>query len=211
MGDQKLINTLELSCCWRKKTLTCFFCKLHLWKKWSFRSGTSYARFLVEEMLPHVGETYKLTDDPEERAIGGTSSGAICAFTVAWQRPDQFRKVISFIGTYTSIGFQEPSEENGFQWVPGGQDYPALIRRSPIRPMKIFFQDGSNDLDNEWGDWFLANRQMVKALNYANRAADARGDNGPRYVEKHVWTDGGHDDSHGGLMLPDALRWLWRD
>ena len=77
--------------------------------------------------------------------------------------------------------------------------------------MKIFFQDGSNDLDNEWSDWFLANQQMVKALNYANRAADERGHRGPRYAEKHVWTDGGHSDSHGGSMLPDALRWLWRD
>ncbi|MFC1720404.1 alpha/beta hydrolase, partial [Pseudomonadota bacterium] len=163
-----------------------------------------YARFLVEEMLPEVGRHYNLTDDPEQRVIGGTSSGAICAFTVAWHRPDQFHKVISFIGSYTSIGFREPSEDNGHQWIPGGQDYPALIRRSPIRPLKIFFQDGSNDLDNEWGDWFLANQQMVKALNYANRAADERGDDGPRYVEKHVWTDGGHSDQQGGALLPEA-------
>jgi len=168
-----------------------------------------YARFLVEELLPEIARDYNLTDDPQQRAIGGTSSGAICAFTVAWHRPDQFRKVISFIGSYTSIGFREPSPENGQQWIPGGQDYPALIRRSPIRPLRIFFQDGSNDLDNEWGDWFLANQQMVKAIQYANRVADERGDAGPRYVEKHVWTDGGHSDQHGGSMLPGALRWLW--
>ena len=170
-----------------------------------------YARFLVEEMLPEVGKTYRLTDDPDGRVIGGTSSGAICAFTVAWHRPDQFRKVVSFIGSYTSIGFREPSPDNGQRWIPGGQDYPALIRRSPIRPLRIFFQDGSNDLDNEWGDWFLANRQMVKAIQYANRIADERGDAGPRYAERHVWTDGAHSDQHGGSLLPDALRWLWAD
>jgi len=169
-----------------------------------------YARFVIEELLPEVGGLYNLTDDPDQRAIGGTSSGAICAFTVAWHRPDTFRKVISFIGSYTSIGFREPSPENGNRWIPGGQDYPALIRRSPIRPLKIFFQDGSNDLNNEWGDWFLANQQMVKALDYANRTADERSDSGPRYTVKAVWTNGVHSDQHGGSMLPDVLRWLWK-
>ena len=164
-----------------------------------------YARFLIEEMLPEVGKTYNLTDDPEQRAIGGTSSGAICAFTVAWQRPDYFRKVYSAIGSYVSIGFR-PNE------TPiklGGQDYPALIRREPIRPMKIFFQDGSNDLNNEWGNWFLANQQMVSALGYANSVADNRSDTGPRYEFTHVWTDGKHSDQHPGALLPEALKWLW--
>lgn len=168
-----------------------------------------YTRMLLEELLPVVEKSYAITTDPSERAIGGTSSGAICAFTVAWRRPDQFRKVVSFIGSYVSIGFREPSDATGGQWIPGGQDYPALIRRSPIRPLRIFFQDGSNDLDNEWGDWFLANQQMVKALHYANATADRRGDTGPRYAERHVWTDGRHADEHGGKLLPDALRWLW--
>ncbi len=166
-----------------------------------------YARFLIEEMLPTVGKRFNLTKDPEQRAIAGTSSGAICAFTVAWQRPDYFRKVYSAIGSFVSIGFR-PNE------APiklGGQDYPALIRREAIRPMKIFFQDGSNDLDNEWGHWFLANQQMVAALHYANRHADEQKLPGPRYQLTHVWTDGEHNDSHPGAVLPEALRWLWAD
>lgn len=169
----------------------------------------AYARMLIEEMLPEISARYRISDDPEQRAIGGTSSGAICAFTVAWHRPDQFRKVISLIGSYVSIGFQEPSSANGMQWVPGGQDYPALIRRSELRPLRIFLQDGSNDLDNEWGDWYLANQQMVKAFAYANRAADERGAAGARYTVWPVWTAGGHSDSDGGALLPQALRWLW--
>jgi enterochelin esterase family protein len=168
-----------------------------------------YATMLVDELLPEVSKRLHISDDPEQRAIGGTSSGAICAFTVAWHRPDQFRKVVSLIGSYVSIGFREPSEQTGMQWVPGGQDYPALIRRSDILPLRIFLQDGSNDLDNEWGHWYLANQQMVKAFGYANRAADERGDTGPRYAVWPVWTDGGHSDDDGGALLPDALRWLW--
>ena len=166
-----------------------------------------YSRFLIEEMLPEVAKSYTLTKDPEQRAIGGTSSGAICAFTVAWQRPDYFRKVFSGIGSYTSIGFR-PNE------TPiklGGQDYPALIRREPIRPIRVFFQDGSNDLNNEWGDWFLSNQQMVSALGYANRIADANANPGARYEVNHVWTDGQHADNDPGSVLPEALRWLWQD
>lgn len=164
-----------------------------------------YATFVIEELLPEVAQNYNLTDDPAQRAIGGTSSGAIAAFTVAWHRPDYFRKVLSFIGSYVSIGFRP--EENPIQL--GGQDYPALIRREPIRPLEIFMQDGSNDLDNKWGNWFLANQQMHAALLYANERDDARGSDGPRYRVKAVWTDGEHTDDHGGAMLPDALRWLW--
>lgn len=166
-----------------------------------------YARFLVDEMLPEVGKTYHLTDDPNERAIGGTSSGAICAFTVAWHRPDAFRKVISFIGSYVSIGFR-PNED---PIKLGGQDYPSLIRREAIRPMKIFIQDGSNDIDNRWGNWFLANQQMASALDFANRRDDLAEETGPRYQVKIVWTDGVHSDDHGGSMLPDAVRWLWSE
>ncbi|MEM9161267.1 MAG: alpha/beta hydrolase-fold protein [Verrucomicrobiota bacterium] len=166
-----------------------------------------YARFLIEEMLPEVGKDYNLTDDPEERAIGGSSSGAICAFSVAWHRPDHFRKVISFIGSYVSIRFRP--EEDPIKL--GGQDYPALIRREPIRPIKIFLQDGSNDLDNRWGNWFLANLQMEAAFNYANRTADEANTPGPRYQVKSIWTDGKHSGAHGGAMLPDVLRWLWSE
>jgi enterochelin esterase family protein len=167
----------------------------------------NYARFICDEMLPEVGKIYNLTKDPEGRAIGGTSSGAICAFTVAWQRPDQFRKVISCIGSYTSIGYH-PAHD-GEAMIPGGDLYPTLIRRSPIKPLKIFFQDGSNDLSNEYGNWFLANQQMLSALEYANANADRKKDTGVRYQINHVWGDGGHSDVHGGAILPDMLRWIW--
>ena len=169
----------------------------------------TYARFLIEELLPEVGRRYRISDDPERRAIGGTSSGAICAFTVAWERPDAFRKVISFIGSYTSIGYQ-PARD-GQPMVPGGDLYPTLIRKNTIRPIRIFLQDGSHDLSNEHGNWFLANQQMLSAFEYANRVADERGDAGPRYDVDHVWGEGAHSDEHGGAILPDVLRWIWRD
>jgi enterochelin esterase family protein len=168
----------------------------------------SYARFLVEELLPAVSAKYKLTDDPEQRVIGGTSSGAICAFTVAWQRPDVFHKVISMIGSYTGIGYRPAEDGKVF---PGGDLYPTLIRKNPVKPVKIFLQDGSNDLDNEHGNWFLANQQMLKALEWANAEADRQHSNGPRYRIAHVWGDGGHSDDHGGAILPDILRWMWKE
>lgn len=164
-----------------------------------------YARMLIEEILPLVGKRYVLTTDPDMRVIGGTSSGAIAAFTAAWQRPDYFRKVYSAIGSYVSIGFKPNAKPIKL----GGQDYPALIRREPIRPLRVFFQDGINDIDNEWGNWFLANQQMVKALAYANRFADSEKRAGARYAFTHVWTDGEHNDSHPGALLPEGLRWLW--
>jgi enterochelin esterase family protein len=142
-----------------------------------------YARFLLEEILPEVGKTYKLTDDPEKRAIGGLSSGAICAWTVAWQRPDAFRKVLSHIGSYTNIR--------------GGHIYPALIRKTPKKPIRIFIQDGSGDLDNAHGNWPLANQDMAAALKFA------------KYEYKFEFGDGAHTGRHGGAILPDSLRWLW--
>ena len=169
----------------------------------------NYARFLIEEMLPEVGKRYNLTSDPEGRAIGGTSSGAICAFTVAWERPEAFRKVISCIGSYTSIGYR-PARD-GRPMVPGGDLYPTLIRKNPPKPIRIFLQDGSNDLDNAHGNWFLANQQMLAAFHYANRAADQRSRPGPRYEVTHVWGEGEHSDNHGGAILPDMLRWIWKD
>ncbi len=167
----------------------------------------TYARFLIDEMLPEVAKRYNLTDDPEERVIGGTSSGAICAFTVAWHRPDVFRKVISMIGSYVSIGYR-PAED-GRPMVPGGDLYPTLIRKSPIRPIQIFLQDGSNDLDNEHGNWFLANQQMLAAFNWANANADRNNAPGPRYKVRHIWGEGVHADDHGGVLLPEILRWMW--
>jgi enterochelin esterase family protein len=169
--------------------------------------GDAYTRFLVEEMLPHVAKSYNLTTDPAGRAIGGASSGAIAAFTVAWHRPDQFRNVISLIGSYTSIGYRPARDGQPMQ--PGGDLYPTLIRKTPIKPIKVFLQDGSGDLDNEHGNWFLANQQMLAALEFANRRADAKAEPGPRYQVKHEWGDGAHSDAHGGAILPDILRWIW--
>jgi enterochelin esterase family protein len=144
-----------------------------------------YARFLLEEILPEVGKTYRLTNDPEARGIVGASSGGICAFTVAWERPDAFRKVISHIGSFTNIR--------------GGHVYPALIRKSAARPLRIFLQDGSNDLDNVHGSWPLANQEMAAALKF-------RG-----YDYRFEFGDGAHTHKHGGALLPESLRWLWRD
>jgi enterochelin esterase-like enzyme len=171
--------------------------------------GDRYARFLIEELLPEVGSRYNLTKDPEGRAIGGFSSGAICAFTVAWERPDEFRKVISCIGSFVSIGYR-PARD-GQPMVPGGDLYPTLIRKSPIKPLTIFLQDGTNDLDNVHGNWFLANQQMLAALQFANSAADRRNDSGARYRVRHEWGDGNHSDNHGGAILPDVLRWMFAD
>lgn len=162
----------------------------------------------MDELLPEVGKTYTLTSDPARRAIGGASSGAICAFTVAWHRPDQFRNVISFIGSYTSIGYRPATSEQPMR--PGGDLYPTLIRKTPIKPIRIFLQDGSADLDNIHGNWFLANQQMLAALAFANRSAEENQVVGPRYEVKHEWGDGGHSDAHGGAILPDVLRWIFR-
>ena len=143
-----------------------------------------YARFLVDELLPEVGKSYNLSPDPLSRAICGASSGGIAAFTAAWERPDQFRKVISHIGSFTNIR--------------GGHVYPALIRQEAVRPIRVFLQDGSNDLDNQFGNWPLANQSMAAALKF-------RG-----YDYRFEFGDGGHTHKHGGALLPDALRWLWR-
>jgi enterochelin esterase family protein len=147
-----------------------------------------YARMLIEEILPEVGKKYNLSQDPAERAIGGTSSGAICAFTVAWERPDQFRNVVSLIGSYTNIH--------------GGHVYPDLVQQADKKSIRIFLQDGENDLrspDNLERDWYLQNQKMVAAL-------QAKG-----YDMAHVFGKGGHSDDHGGAMLPQMLRWIWRD
>ena len=143
-----------------------------------------YARFLLEEILPDVGKSYKLTDNPDQRAICGLSSGGICAWTVAWERPDAFRKVLSQIGSFTNIR--------------GGHVYHALIRKTEKKPIRVFLQDGSNDLDNAHGNWPLANQEMAAALKFA------------KYDYRFEFGDGGHTPKHGGALLPDALRWLWR-
>ena len=143
-----------------------------------------YARFLMDEMLPEVGKNYVLTDDPDQRAIGGISSGGICAWTVAWEHPDAFRRVLSHVGSFTNIR--------------GGHIYPALIRKTDPKPIRAFLQGGSEDLDNEHGNWPLSNQQMAAALKFAG------------YDHQFVFGEGGHSGVHGGAILPDSLRWLWR-
>lgn len=166
----------------------------------------AYARMLIEESIPELKKTYNISDDVEQRVIGGTSSGAICAWTVAWERPDAFRKVISMIGSYTSIGYRPARGSQPM--APGGDLYPGLIRKTPPRNIRIFLQDGTNDLNNEHGNWFLANQQMLSALEFANASADRRKLDGPRYDFTHVWGDGAHSDTHGGALLPDILSTL---
>ncbi len=167
----------------------------------------AYTRMLIEEILPEVAKSYKFTDDPKKRAIGGTSSGAICAWTVAWNRPDAFGNVISMIGSYTSIGYHPATATTPM--TPGGDTYPGLIRRNPIRPIRIFLQDGTNDLNNEFGNWHLANEQMLSSLQWANANADAKNIPGPRYDVRYEWGDGAHSDVHGGWLLPGILRWMF--
>ncbi len=144
-----------------------------------------YVRFLEKEILPEIGKDLNLRQDAEGRAICGASSGGICAFTAAWQRPDMFSKVLSHIGSFTNIR--------------GGDVYPGLIRKSPKKPIRMFLQDGSNDLDNAAGNWPLANQQMAWALKFKG------------YDYQFVYGDGRHSGIHGGAILPDSLRWLWRD
>jgi enterochelin esterase family protein len=145
--------------------------------------GDAYARFLIEEILPLVKKDYNLSDKPEDRALCGNSSGGICAFTAAWERPDAFRKVVSHIGSFTNIR--------------GGYVYPALIRKTDKKPLKVFLEDGENDLDNQFGNWPLANQDMAAALKFAG------------YDYKFVMGKGTHNTKHGGSIFPATLRWLW--
>ncbi len=147
--------------------------------------GDQYARFLLEELLPQVEKDYKITADPDGRAICGISSGGICAFTVAWERPDAFRKVVSHCGSFTSIR--------------GGHTYPSLIRRTEAKPLRVFLQSGAKDLDVVFGNWPLANQEMATALAYRD------------YDYQFVFGEGGHSLKHGGAIFPDTMRWLWRD
>ncbi len=152
-----------------------------------------YSRLVVDELLPVLKKEYHLSDDPELHAIAGASSGAICAFTVAWHRPDQFRKVISTIGSFTNI--------------MGGHVYPELIRQTEPKPIRIFLQDGVNDLralrrDGTYDptrDWHAQNIKMVQALTEK------------KYDVNYTWGIGTHSNKQGGAIMPEMLRWLWRD
>ena len=146
--------------------------------------GDLYVRFILEEILPEVGKKWNITKDPTGRGTVGISSGGICAFTMAWERPDSFGRVLSQIGSFTNIR--------------GGHVYPALIRKTEKKAIRVFLQEGSNDLDNLHGSWPLANLEMAAALKFA------------KYEHQLVMGDGGHSGKHGGAILPESLRWLWQ-
>lgn len=154
-----------------------------------------YARLIIDELLPELEKDYRLSENPDDCAIAGASSGAICAFTVAWQRPDRFHKVISTIGSFTNIR--------------GGHVYPDLVSQSERKPIRIFLQDGVNDnrgrrrgatnqYDAKW-DWHAQNLKMAAALT-------AKG-----YDVNYCWGIGTHSNKQGGAIMPEMLRWLWRD
>ena len=154
--------------------------------------GDNYARFLLEELLPEVekqkasdGRPIRLSKNGNDRAIGGASSGAVCAFTAAWERPDAFTRVFSAIGTYVGLR--------------GANEYPTLIRKYEPKPIRVYLQDGTNDLNIYAGDWWKSNEMMERALTFAG------------YEVKHLWGEGAHNGKHGTAVFPDAMRWLWKD
>ncbi len=149
--------------------------------------GDKYARFITEEMLPEVAKRFSLNlrTDAAGRAIAGGSSGGICAFTVAWERPNEFGKVLSWVGSFVDLR--------------GGHVYPYLIRKTERKPIRVYLLDGDNDLDNPFGNWPLANQMMASSLKYMSY--DVRFDYG------HCF----HGSKGMAPSLPDAMRWLWRD
>jgi len=154
--------------------------------------GDNYVRFLLEELLPEVetkktsdGRPIRLSHNGNDRDIGGSSSGEICAFADAWERPDAFSRVFSAIGTYVGLR--------------GGDRYSTLIRKFEPKAIRIYLQDGSEDLNIYAGDWWMANQTMERALIFAG------------YEVQHVWGNGAHNGKHGTAIFPDAMRWLWKD
>ncbi|QDT53328.1 Endo-1,4-beta-xylanase Z precursor [Caulifigura coniformis] len=151
-----------------------------------------YARIICDELLPELKKKYNISDNPEHRGIGGASSGAIAAFTVAWERPDEFRKVLSIVGSFTNIR--------------NGHTYKDVIKASEKKPLRVYFQDGRNDnrgirqgkYDEKW-DWFKQNVELVEVMT-------ARG-----YDINYTWGIGLHGQKQGGAIFPDMMRWLWRD
>ncbi len=152
-----------------------------------------YARVIVDELMPVLYKEYNISKDPEQHGIGGASSGAIAAFTVAWERPNQFHKVLSIVGSFTNLR--------------GGDAYPELIRKSEKKPIRIYLQDGRNDnrslrADGTYDqrrDWFYQNVRMMRALTEKG------------YDVNYTWGIGKHGQKQGGAILPDMMRWLWRD
>ena len=151
-----------------------------------------YARVITDELMPELNKEYNISKDPEMHGIGGASSGAIAAFTVAWERPNAFRKVSSIVGSFTNIR--------------NGDTYPDLILKSAKKPIRVYLCDGRNDLrgirngkyDVRW-DWFLNNVRMKEALTKKG------------YDINYTWGMNNHGQRFGGAIFPDMMRWLWRD
>ena len=152
-----------------------------------------YARVVVNELLPALEKDFNISKDPERRGIGGASSGAIAAFTVAWERPDAFRKVLSIVGSFTNIR--------------GGHVYPDLVLKSEKKPIRVFLQDGRNDnralradgAYDQTRDWFYQNVRLMEALTKKG------------YEVNYAWGMNRHGQAMGGAILPEMMRWLWRD
>jgi enterochelin esterase family protein len=163
-----------------------------------------YATFIEKEILSQVYSEYNISRNPEDHAIAGASSGASCAFTAAWYRNDLFTRVISFIGSYCDfrnvLDYPDASDEKS-EYGPWkvAHDYPALIRKTvPNKNIRIYIQDGENDLDNNLGNWFLNNLRMEAALAFAG------------YDYKSLWGKGRHSRRHGMSVLPEVLEWIWK-
>lgn len=153
--------------------------------------GPDYARFVLTEIFPEVekhktadGRALRLSKNGNDRCIGGASSGAVCAFTAAWERPDAFSRVFSAIGTYVGLR--------------GANEYPTLIRKYEPKAIRVFQQDGENDLNSYGGDWWMANQEMERALAFAG------------YEHDHIWGDNGHNGKQAAAVFPDAMRFLWQ-
>ena len=152
-----------------------------------------YPRVIVDELLPALRKEYNVTTNADLCGIGGASSGGIAAFTVAWQRPDQFRKVFTFVGSFVNLGNR------------GGHSYPDLVLQSEKKPIRVFLQDGRNDNRGGRGgdpnerDWFYQNVRLAGALTKQG------------YDVNYTWGIGNHGQKQGGAILPDIMRWLWRD
>ena len=146
-----------------------------------------YPRVVVDELLPVLYKDYNISKDPERHGIGGASSGAIAAFTVAWERPDHFRKVLSMVGSFTNLR--------------GGYVYPEAVRKSEKKPIRVFLQDGRNDnrTTDETRDWFYQNVRLMQALTEKG------------YEVNYAWGMNKHGQKMGGAIMPEMMRWLWRD
>lgn len=153
-----------------------------------------YARVITEELMPALNKEYNISKDPEQRGIGGASSGAIAAFAVAWERPNEFRKVLSIVGSFVDLR--------------GGHVYPERVMESAKKPLRIFLCDGRNDnrgqgrsgtAYDEKRDWFFQNVRLMKAF-------QAKG-----YDMTYSWGMNLHGQKFGGAILPEMMRWLWRD